>query len=87
LHHRVGGIGAASHPLRVRSGTSPKPAAPADGVRRAMRPRGTKGVGYRDLGEAYLDQLNQSRTAANLRRRLERRGYIVTLQPREDAAV
>jgi hypothetical protein len=25
-----------------------------------------KGVGYRDLGEAYLDQLNQSRTAANL---------------------
>ena len=46
-----------------------------------------KGVGYRDLGEAYLDQLHQSRTAANLKRRLERLGYIVTFQPREDVAV
>ena len=46
-----------------------------------------KGVGYRDLGEAYLYQLNQSRTAANLKRRLERLGYIVTFQPKEEAAV
>jgi hypothetical protein len=42
---------------------------------------------YRDLGEAYLDQIDQNRTAANLKRRLERLGYIVQLQPREAAAV
>jgi len=47
----------------------------------------TKGVGYRDLGEAYLDQIDQTRTAANLKRRLERLGYIVQLQPKENAAV
>jgi transposase len=44
-----------------------------------------KGVGYRELGEAYLDQIDHTRTAANLRRRLERLGYIVTLQPKETA--
>ena len=46
-----------------------------------------KGLAYRDLGEAYLDQIDQTRTAANLKRRLERLGYIVQLQPREAAAV
>jgi transposase len=46
-----------------------------------------KGLGYRDLGEAYLDQIDQTRTAANLKRRLERLGYIVQLQPKETAAV
>ena len=45
-----------------------------------------KGVGYRDLGEAYLDQIDQTRTAANLKRRLERLGYIIALQPKESAA-
>jgi transposase len=39
-------------------------------------------VGYRELGEAYLDQIDQTRTAANLRRRLERLGYVVTLSPK-----
>ena len=39
-------------------------------------------VGYRDLGAAYLDQLDQTRTVANLTRRLERLGYTVSLQPR-----
>src|SRR5271165_6516555 len=39
-------------------------------------------VAYRDLGEAYLDQHDQRRTAANLQRRLERLGYVVSLQPR-----
>jgi len=45
-----------------------------------------KRLAYRELGEAYLDQIDQTRTAANLRRRLERLGYIVTLQPKETAA-
>jgi hypothetical protein len=46
-----------------------------------------KRLAYRDLGEAYLDQIDQTRTAANLKRRLERLGYIVQLQPREAAPV
>ena len=45
-----------------------------------------KGLGYRELGEVYLDQIDQTRTAANLKRRLERLGYIVTLQTNEAAA-
>ena len=39
-----------------------------------------KGLPYRDLGEAYLDQIGQTRTVANLKRRLERLGYRVTLE-------
>ena len=44
-----------------------------------------KGLTYRDLGGAYLDQLDQTRTAANLKRRLERLGYTVVLQLKEVA--
>lgn len=44
------------------------------------------GVSYKELGEAYLDQLSQTRTVANLRRRLERLGYHVTLEPLPSAA-
>jgi transposase len=40
-----------------------------------------KNLPYRDLGEAYLDQIGQTRTVANLKRRLERLGYKVTLEP------
>ena len=36
---------------------------------------------YRDLGEAYLDRIGQTRTVANLKRRLERLGYKLTLEP------
>ena len=39
-----------------------------------------KGLPYRDLGEAYLDQIGQTRTVANLKRRLERLGYRVILE-------
>jgi hypothetical protein len=44
------------------------------------------GIGYRELGEAYLDQLDQTRTVANLKRRLERLGYDVALQPKSHLA-
>ena len=47
----------------------------------------SKGLPYRDLGEAYLDQIDRTRTAANLKRRLERLGYVVQLQPKESPAV
>jgi transposase len=40
-----------------------------------------KNLPYHDLGEAYLDQIGQTRTVANLKRRLERLGYKVTLEP------
>jgi transposase len=45
-----------------------------------------KGVAYRDLGDAYLDQIGERRTVANLKRRLERLGYHVALEPRAKAA-
>ena len=41
----------------------------------------TRRVDYRDLGEAYLDRIDQTRTAANLKRRLERLGYVVSISP------
>ena len=45
-----------------------------------------RGVVYRDLGDAYLDQISERRTVANLKRRLERLGYHVVLEPRAEAA-
>jgi len=44
-----------------------------------------KNLPYRDLGEAYLDQIGRTRTVANLKRRLERLGYHVTLEPNGQA--
>ena len=45
----------------------------------------SKNLPYRDLGEAFLDRLGQTRTVANLKRRLERLGYQVTLEPNGQA--
>ena len=45
-----------------------------------------KGLAYHDLGEAYLDQIGERRIVANLKRRLERLGYQVTLEPKAEAA-
>ncbi len=42
-------------------------------------------VGYRELGAAYLDRIDQTRTAANLKRRLERLGYVVSILPQTTA--
>ena len=46
----------------------------------------TKGIGDREIGEAYLDQISQTRTVANLKRRLERLGFHVTLQSKAQPA-
>ncbi len=40
------------------------------------------GASYKDLGEAYLDQLSRDRVTANLVRRLQRLGYHVEIQPK-----
>ena len=44
----------------------------------------SRGVGYRELGEAYLNNTDRARTAANLKRRLERLDYVVFIQPKEE---
>jgi transposase len=43
-------------------------------------------VDYRELGEAYIDRIDQTRTAANLKRRLERLGYVVSMLPKPPAS-
>jgi transposase len=43
-------------------------------------------VSYNDLGDLYLDKLNQHHLTRNLVHRLERLGYSVTLTPQEKAA-
>ena len=41
---------------------------------------------YRDLGEAYLDQISETRTVTDPKRRLERLGCNVTLEPKAKPA-
>ncbi len=45
-----------------------------------------KDADYKDLGEAYLDQLGRTHTVSNLKRRLERLGYRVTLEQKAQPA-
>src|SRR5215475_8986746 len=45
-----------------------------------------RGLGYRELGDAYLDQLDKTRTVGNLKRRIERLGYQVSLEPMKAVA-
>jgi transposase len=40
------------------------------------------GTPYKDLGEAYLDEVGRHRTKANLVRRLERLGFDVAIKPK-----
>lgn len=72
--------------LRARRGGLRAALAIAHRILVAAYPMLANGVGYRDLGEAYLDQLDQTRTVANLKRRLERLGYDVALQPKAQLA-
>jgi transposase len=44
------------------------------------------GADYKDLGEAYLDQLGRTHTVSNLKRRLEHLGYRVTLEQKAQPA-
>lgn len=44
------------------------------------------GADYRELGETYLDEREQKRLTQRLVHRLERLGYQVTLQAREEVA-
>ena len=44
-----------------------------------------KNLPCRDLGEAYLDQISQTLTVADYKRRLKRLGYRVILEPNVQA--
>jgi transposase len=69
------------HRLRARRGPLRAALAIAHKILVAAYHMLAKGVAYHELGEAYLDQIQQSRTVANLKRRIERLGYRITLQP------
>jgi transposase len=74
------------HRLKARRGAKRAALAIAHKILVAIYHMLSRGVGYCELGEAYLDQLDQNRTAANLKRRLERLGYVVSIQPKEEGA-
>ena len=69
------------HRLRARRGPLRAALAIAHKILVAAYHMLAKGVAYHELGEAYLDQIQQSRTVANLKRRIERLGYRITLKP------
>jgi transposase len=67
--------------LKVRRGYKRALLAIARKILNAVYNMLSTGADYRDLGEAYLDQLDHKHVARNLVRRLERLGYAVQLQP------
>ena len=69
------------HRLKARRGAMRAALAIAHKILVAAYHMLAKGVAYHELGEAYLDQIRQTRTVANLKRRIERLGYHITLKP------
>jgi transposase len=74
------------HRLKARRGAMRAALAIAHKILVAAYHMLAKGLPYRELGEAYLDQIAQIRTVANLKRRIERLGYNVTLEPKAEPA-
>ncbi len=72
------------HRLKARRGAKRAALAIAHKILVAVYHMLSRGIGYRERGEAYLDQLDQTHTAANLKRRLERLGYVVSIQSKEE---
>ena len=60
------------HRLKARRGAMRAALAIAHKILVAAYHMLAKGLPYRELGEAYLDQIAQTRTVANLKRRIER---------------
>lgn len=73
------------HRLRARRGPLRAALAVAHKILVAAYHMLAHGVPYRELGEAFLDQLAEKRTINHLKRRLERLGYVVTLEPKAAA--
>jgi transposase len=74
------------HRLKARRGALRAALAIAHKILVAAYHMLAKGVPYKDLGDAYLDQIGHTRTLANLKRRIERLGYHVILEPQAAAA-
>ena len=74
------------HRLKARRGAMRAALAIAHKILVCADHRLAKNLPYRDLGETYLDQIGQTRTVAKLKRRLERLGYNVTIQPKAEPA-
>jgi transposase len=72
------------HRLKVRRGALRAALAIAHKILVSAYHMLAKNLPHRELGEAYLDQIGQSRTVANLKR-LERLGYRVTVEPNAQA--
>src|SRR4051795_1334108 len=79
-------ISRTSYRLKARRGSMRAALAIAHKILVAAYHMLAKGVGYREIGEACLDQISQTRTVANLKRRLERLGFHVTLQSKAQPA-
>jgi transposase len=60
------------HRLKARRGPMRAALAIAHKILVAAYHMLAKGIAYQDLGETYLDQISQTRTVANLKRRIER---------------
>jgi transposase len=73
------------HRLKARRGAKRAMLAIAHKILVAAYHMLSRGVGYQELGETYLDRIDQTRTAANLKRRLERLGYVVSIEPKPTA--
>ena len=69
------------HRLKARRGAMRAALAIAHKILVAAYHMVATGTPYRELGDAYLDRIAQTRTVANLKRRLERLGYRVSLEP------
>lgn len=74
------------HRLKARRGALRAALAIAHKILIAAYHMLARGLGYRELGDAYLDQLDKTRTVANLKRRIERLGYQVSLEPMKAVA-
>jgi transposase len=68
------------HRLKARRGYKRAILAIAHKILRAIYHMLASHTHYRDLGETYLDQIDEHRTAKNLKRRLEMLGYKVSLE-------
>ena len=69
------------HRLKARRGAMRAALAIAHKILVAAYHMVATGTPYRELGDAYLDHIGRTRTVANLKRRLERLGYRVSLEP------
>jgi transposase len=70
------------HRLKLRRGVKRAAVAIGHKILLSAHAMLSRGVDYVDLGESYLDEVDRTRTANRLRRRLERLGFEVSMAPK-----